>query len=96
VKMKFNPNPAEFGILFVNRSESRCGSCNGGADPHEESHKTLLGWFAVNDALEGCGERYTAVSSDYWGMEADLAALRPDLPLIDAHDIWRKQNAADE
>jgi hypothetical protein len=85
MKMKFNPNPKEFGILFINRSESRCGSCNGGCDPYEESHITLLGWRAVNDHMEGCGERYTAVSSDYWGMQVAVEKLRPDLPYTERY-----------
>lgn len=82
MKLKFDPKSWEKGILFINRSESRCGSCNGGADPYEDSHITLTGWRAINDHMEGCGEPYTAVSSDYWGIEVDVRAIRPDLPYI--------------
>ena len=82
MKLKFDPKESERGILFINRSESRCGSCNGGADPHELEHKTLLGWRATDDWMEGCGEKFIAVSSDYWGIETDVKAMRPDLPYV--------------
>lgn len=32
------------GTLFINRTDSVCGACNGHADPYEESHTTRLGW----------------------------------------------------
>lgn len=89
MKMKFNPDKREFGVLFINRSESRCGSCNGGALLSEEYHNTLLGWRAVDDHMEGCGEKYTAVSSDYFGMEVDISALRPDLPWVSWEEVHR-------
>jgi hypothetical protein len=68
--------------LFVNKSESRCGACNGGADPTEESHITLTGWRAVNDRMQGCGVEFTDVSSDYVnfpGLYDAIKAMRPDL-----------------
>lgn len=71
--------------LYINKSESRCGACNGGADPHEESHITLLGWRARNDKMQGCGVTYTAVSSDYFnfpGLVEQIKEMRPDLPYI--------------
>ena len=69
--------------LYINKSESRCGECNKGCDPYEETHITLLGWFATNDKMKGCGARFTDVSSDYVGMPglADaIKLMRPDLP----------------
>lgn len=69
--------------LYINRSESRCGACNKGCDPYEESHITLLGWFAINDKMAGCGAQFTEVSSDYhgWpGLEEEIVRIRPDLP----------------
>lgn len=71
--------------LFINRSDSRCGACNKGADPYEESHITLLGWHAVNDNMKGCGAEYDSVSTDYYN-SSDLIGhikdIRPDLPFI--------------
>lgn len=69
--------------LYINKSESRCGQCNGGADPYEESHITLLGWRATNDKMKGCGAQFTSVSSDYIGfpgLKESIIAMRPDLP----------------
>lgn len=71
--------------LYINKSESRCGACNGGAEPTEESHITLLGWSAVNDRMKGCGAQFDAVSSDYVGLPGLVEAIknmRPDLPYI--------------
>ncbi len=71
--------------LFINKSESRCGECNKGCDPYEESHITLLGWHAVNDNMKGCGAIFTEVSSDYInfpGLDVAIQEMRPDLPFI--------------
>lgn len=70
--------------LYINRSESRCGACNKGCDPYEESHITLVGWFAVSDKMLGCGAVFDSVSSDYrWTeIEKDFKQMRPDLPWI--------------
>ena len=65
--------------LFINHSKSRCGACNRNADPYEETHAN------VTMAGEGCGARYTQVSTDYFQM-ADLVSrikeMRPDLPYV--------------
>jgi len=69
--------------LYINKSDSRCGACNGGADPGEESHITLLGWRAINDKMKGCGAEFTDVSTDYInfpGLEDAIKEMRPDLP----------------
>lgn len=71
--------------LYINKSESRCGACNGGADPYEESHITLLGWAAINDKMKGCGVEFDSVSSDYVGfpgLKQAIIDMRPDLPYI--------------
>lgn len=71
--------------LYINKSESRCGACNKGADPYEESHITLLGWFATNDKMQGCGVTFDSVSSDYYGFPGlmeEIQKMRPDLPLL--------------
>ena len=75
--------------LYINRSDSRCGACNKGADPYEESHITLLGWYAVNDNMKGCGAVFDSVSSDYndFGSLYDrIEEIRPDLPFINKYD----------
>jgi hypothetical protein len=72
--------------LYINKSESRCGNCGHGADPYEESHITLVGWAAVNDRMQGCGETYTDVSTDYVnfpGLTDAIKEMRPDLPFIE-------------
>lgn len=72
--------------LYINKSESRCGGCNRGADPYEESHITLLGWAAVNDKMKGCGAEFTDLSTDYVNFPGLLEAIRdmrPDLPFIE-------------
>ena len=71
--------------LYINKSESRCGACNKGCDPDEESHITLLGWHATNDRMKGCGATFTAVSTDYInfpGLNEAIVRMRPDLPFI--------------
>jgi len=71
--------------LYINKSESRCGACGKGADPYEESHITLLGWFAVNDKMKGCGATFDAVASDYFdfpGLKESIQKMRPDLPWV--------------
>ena len=70
--------PATDGVLFINFSDSRCGSCKRNADPGEGAHTmaTMKG--------EGCGATFTAVSTNYTGsrMEARVREMRPDLPFI--------------
>jgi hypothetical protein len=71
--------------LYINKSESRCGYCNSGADPYEEYHVTLLGWRAVNDKMKGCGALFDSVSSDYVGfpgLKEAILEMRPDLPYV--------------
>jgi len=70
-------------VLYINKSESRCGDCNRGCDPYEESHITALGWYVWNDKIKGCGAEFTEVSSDYVGMAElvlSIKEMRPDLP----------------
>ena len=71
--------------LYINKSESRCGACNKGCDPYEESHITLLGWFATNDKMQGCGAIFDSLSTDYIGfpgLEEAIKEMRPDLPYV--------------
>ena len=71
--------------LYINKSESRCGACDGGCDPHETAHLTLLGWAAINDRMKGCGAEFDSVSSDYVGfpgLKEAIIEMRPDLPYV--------------
>jgi hypothetical protein len=73
----------EMATLYINKSESRCGACDKGCDPYEESHITLLGWHAYNDKMQGCGAEFDSLSSDYYGwteLEEAIKEMRPDLP----------------
>lgn len=64
--------------LIINRSDSRCGGCGKSADPHEDAHYRVLGYRPG----EGCGETFTSVSSDYFGMDEAIKSFRPDLPFV--------------
>lgn len=71
--------------LFIDKSDSTCGACGKGADPYEESHITLMGWYAVNDNIKGCGAKFDSVSTHYnnlGGLEDRIEEMRPDLPFI--------------
>ncbi len=71
--------------LYINKSESRCGACNKGADPYEESHLTIMGWSAINDKMRGCGAIFDAVDSDYnflGDLVEAIQEMRPDLPWL--------------
>lgn len=67
-------------ILEVSGFSSRCGTCGQSADPHEETHGTMLGYGATN-GQPGCGVRWTHIASYYAypGMADRLKAMRPDL-----------------
>ena len=71
--------------LYVNRSESRCGSCHKNADPYEEYHNSA---FLEG---EGCGVKYKYVASDYvgWGLQEWAADVRPDLIWIEEWHGWQ-------
>jgi len=65
--------------LIINRSDSRCGGCGASASPYEDAHVSRLGYTPG----KGCGEPWDSVSSDYFGMDDSIKAMRPDLPWID-------------
>lgn len=84
--MRIAYNKSETAVLYINKSESRCGSCDGGADPYELSHETLLGWYAMNDKMQGCGAKFISVSTDYInfpGLKEAITQMRPDLPYFE-------------
>lgn len=71
-------------VLFINRSDSRCGKCNQNADPHAVLHHEVRGH------TRGCGALFTAVSSDYMGMDSAVQAMRSDLPWLDPSIALRR------
>jgi hypothetical protein len=82
VVMPSEPGTPQEATLYVNKSDSRCGACNRGADPYEETHESVEGWFQGR-SVKGCGARFTSVSSDYNTITGeDAASVRPDLPWV--------------
>lgn len=67
-------------VLEIGTWSSRCGACSKSANPHEETHTTVLGYGGPHPP--GCGVRWTHVQATYTGMDDRVAALRPDLELI--------------
>lgn len=64
--------------LIIDRNQSTCNACGGGAMINEKSHESLLGWPPVSHE-KGCGVVWTHVTSNYMGMADDIAKTRPDL-----------------
>lgn len=66
------------GTLYVDKSESFCGSCGKHASPYELTHESAFGW---NDELEGCHVRFDTIDSNYIGLRINqwAAKMRPDL-----------------
>lgn len=68
--------------LIIDPWNSVCGVCRKGATWREETHDTVLGYFAKDHVPEpGCGARWTHVGTSYGGGEFEAAAreCRPDL-----------------
>jgi len=65
--------------LIVSGSSTKCSVCGKGADYNEKTHKTVLGWGS--DLGEGCGVRWTHITTGYigGGIEEATRAMRPDL-----------------
>lgn len=69
--------------LIINRSSSKCGRCDGNADPHEKTH--ILGKDWGDNAGKGCGVYWRYLTSEYAGMDEAITDMRPDLELIRFH-----------
>lgn len=69
-------------LLRVGRNWSRCENCGKGAYPGQQTHDDVAGWKPRPG--EGCGIRWTKVTSDYAGELAEAATrrLRPDLEFV--------------
>lgn len=50
--------------IQIDRSSSRCLSCNKGASPSDPGHITIIG-YGVPANTPGCGEPWTAVKLSY-------------------------------
>lgn len=76
-------------VIYINRSNSRCGECGKGAFPSENAHLTQAGYVR---GVKGCGAIWTAVGSDYGDiMERILDGERffyDNLVGLPAHDDW--------
>lgn len=66
--------------LIINRSDSQCSNCGKGANPNAKHHTEVLGY---GPASEGCGQLFTHVTSNYYGMRDVCEVMRPDLIWID-------------
>lgn len=80
-KPESEPRPA---TLIVSRSSTTCGRCGKGTRIAPTHHIKVVG-YGVSDTEQGCGERFTAITTDQLGPASSLLALvemRPDLPLI--------------
>lgn len=67
-------------VLYIGRSDSRCGACGASCNPYELSHTEKSGY----DQHDGCGATYTHVTCTYWGLAIPEAVkeMRPDLEYI--------------
>jgi hypothetical protein len=74
-------NYRKLNTLYINHSNSICGSCGRGADPYELKHDTILEYSGQS---EGCHMEFKHLSSDYMGVRIEEAArdMRPDLEWI--------------
>lgn len=82
-------------ILIVDRSSSKCGYCHKGADPYEDCHDTVMGYYARDAILpEPCHKEFTHITSFYTDgtgkINNRLMEMRPDLELIPIGDIMNK------
>ena len=71
--------------LYITPSRSECGACGKNADPGEDAHDM------ARMKGEGCGARFTFVSSHYFGYPSlydSIQAMRPDLPFREPGPDW--------
>jgi hypothetical protein len=79
----FQVAPVERAVLFINRSDSRCGHCGKGTLTNAKRHDWVAGY---GDRKKGCGAMFVMTSSDYGrGVVSDerLREIRPDLPVAE-------------
>jgi hypothetical protein len=78
-------------ILYINPSQSYCGACNRAADPTLATHEIVPPGPTMAPFREGCGARFTHLSSHYAGQAIREAAqrMRPDLP-------WQRRAIEDD
>lgn len=70
--------------LEIGTWSSKCLECNGGADPNEKTHKTLMG-YGVKEGEKGCGVKWDTVTTGYVNLEKRVQQMRPDLKFV---SVW--------
>lgn len=75
-------------VLVINRTDSLCTYCGKGCLPEETHHYTLAGYGLSGQS--GCGARFIAVGTNYYGMDDSVQEMRPDLPFMD----WKARNSS--
>lgn len=66
--------------LIIGHWSSKCHACDIGADYHEKTHETALGYNV--DGVTGCGIEWKYVMPEYTGEEDMVAKMRKDLEVI--------------
>lgn len=81
------PLPEGSVMLWVGSSSSTCGACGMSCLPDEETHSTRCGY----DQHEGCGARYTHITSVYLDDHSNetVQRMRPDLVFMDLRAVYR-------
>lgn len=67
-------------VLVISRSASLCTHCGRGCLPWETHHTTMAGYADYDKP--GCGAKFTAVSTNYFGLDDAVKEMRPDLPFV--------------
>lgn len=82
--------PEPTATLIVARSYSKCSACGHETLPSEKRHARVSGF---GGGQPGCGARFTAITADASRLDdyhrAELARMRPDLPLVEPHEAHR-------
>jgi hypothetical protein len=77
-------------VLIVSRSYSECGACGNETLPGKKRHDRVSGY---GGGEPGCGARFTAITADASRIDdyhrAELARMRPDLPIVEPHEAYR-------
>lgn len=70
-------------LLIIDNWSSRCGACGKGAFPEDTHHIRAAGYTVKQPNTEGCGKKFTHVTSYYVSTQRDIRAelekQRPDL-----------------
>lgn len=74
--------------LIINRSNSSCGNCGRGCNPHSKTHDVIYEYSPTSGEKSGCGIEWRYVRSDYIGdgMAEACKTMRPDLVWVGFDD----------